>query len=351
MKYPKVNQNKLLFPNESRMERWFGKQMFGQLQEASAGLFCPTPIMYTPDGDAVYATESGFMGSMRGGAFTSLSDLIAEASAGKRQDFMWQKVGTATNAAGAGIDLWRVGNLPATAAAAATLAGGTHNDNTTTGGLQQTDPAGGDTLHLTTMIGQASVVPNLLMMYDRLWNGLIALSSLAAQTCTLTGYPNSTGRYSTAATSVGNFAFVSNPGGATFTAVGHTWTMNYTDNAGSASENAAAWTGVSGLLVNGIDHASQWYIPLNAGDTGIQDINSITCSVNTLAAGSPTMVLAHPLALMPQLVANAAVVMDGINSAFNLVELKTDAAVAFLEMPKPATTATTYIGQVTVVSG
>jgi hypothetical protein len=63
------------------------------------------------------------------------------------------------------------------------------------------------------------------------------------------------------------------------------------------------------------------------------------------------MVLAHPLALIPLLVANAAVVLDGINSAFNLVELKTDCAPALLEVNKPATTATTYTGQATLVSG
>lgn len=350
-----VNQNKHSFANESRMARWFGEQMLRMLLETAQDLHCQVPILYTPKGGVVHAVDGHLVGMMAGGAFTSLSDLIAEASAGKRQDFFYSKTGTASNAAGASVDLWRVATLPPSAGAAAALAAGTHNDNTTVGGPGQVDPAGGDTLHLTTMLSQATVVPNLLMMYDRLWNGLIALSSLAVQTCTLTGYPNGAGRYSTAPTSsnpgaAGNFAFVSNPAGASLSAVAHTWTLNYIDQAGNAAENAAAIAGVSGCLINCVDHAL-WFIPLNAGDTGIQDINSIACSVNTVAAGSPTIVLAHPLALIPQLVANQAVVMDGINSAFNLVEIKTDACPAFLEVNKPATTATTYVGQATMVSG
>lgn len=346
----RFNINKRREANESRMARWFGEPMLRMLQETAQDLHCMVPIMYTPNGDSVYAVDGLLLGSIRGGAFTSLSDLIAEATGGKRQDFLYSKIGTAANAAGASVDLWRVATLPASAAAAAALAAGTHNVNTTTGGLGQTDPAGGDTLHLVTHLGQSTVVPNLLMMYDRLWNGLIALSSLAVQTCTLTGYPNGAGRYSDATGAKGNFAFVSNPAGATLSAVAHTWTLNYTDDAGNAAENAVALAGVSGCLINCFDHAL-WFIPLNAGDLGIQDINSIACSVNTVAAGSPTIVLAHPLALIPQVVANQAVVMDGINSAFNLVELETDCCPAFIEVNKPATTATTYTGQVTLVSG
>lgn len=350
----RINQNKHSFPNESRLERWFGNEMLQMLKEAAAGCGCLVPIMGTPDGDAVYAHKDvGFMGAMRGGGFTSLSDLISEATAGKRQDFFMNKVGT-TGAVGFANSLWRVGNLPPAAAAAAALAAGTHNNNTTIGGPKQANPTGGDTLHLTTLLMQGSVAANLLMMYDRLWNGLIALSSAAAQTCTLTGYPNSTGRYSGiaggSAGSDGNFAFVANEGGATLSAVAHNWSLVYTDQAGNTGNAATALAGISGAIVNRIDHAG-WYIPLVAGDYGISDIETITCSVATLAAGAPTIVLAHPLALVPQLVANAAVVMDGINSAFNLVELKTDACPAFMEMNKGATTATTYTGQATLVSG
>lgn len=363
-----------------RLERWLGRDQVESISASMRGWYGPPiPIANVPGN--IYAMGDGdFCGKLRGGylssltdfafsrinrivrnwgnrqratanaGFSSLSDLISEATVnGKRQDLLFSKAGT-TGVVGNSNTLWRCGNVPPAAGAAAALAAGTHNDNTTTGGLNQVDPAGGDKLFVTTITSQASTGTNFLMLYDRLWNGLIALSSSATQTCTLTGYPNSTGRYSSAADSPGNFAFVSNENGATFSAVAHTWTMVYTNNAGSTNQTAAAVSGFSGAIVNRIDHAG-WSIPLLGSDTGIQDIESIACNVATLADGAPTIVLGHPLVLIPQPTTNVPVVMDGINSAFNLAEIKTDAALAFLELMKGATTATTYSGDVIAVAG
>lgn len=336
-------------PAESVVAGLLGEDMLQGMLEASMGHAIPIPIACIPQ---VKVYQGELYPTIQGAGFSSLSDLISEATNGKRQDYVFSKVGT-TGAVGFSNSLWRVGNQPAAAAAAAALAAGTINDNTTAGGLQQTDPAGGDTLNLTTMLSTATVAGQLLLLYDRLWNGLIALSSLATQTCTLTGYPNSTGRYSgTGATgaSRGNFAFVANEAGATLSAVAHTWTMVYTDSDGNTGQSAAALAGISGAVTNRFDHA-QHFIPLNSGDVGIADIESIACSVNTLAAGAPTIVLAHPLAFCPQLAANVPFILDGINSAFSLVEILTDACLAFAELQKSATTATTYTGQVIMVSG
>jgi len=44
-------------------------------------------------------------------------------------------------------------------------------------------------------------------------------------------------------------------------------------------------------------------------------------------------------------------VTDGINSAFNLARIFDDAALAFLEVCKPATGATNYAGSFTTVAG
>lgn len=338
-------------PSEAVVAGLLGEDMLQGILEASMGHHIPIPIACIPQ---VRVHRGELYPVIQGAGFSSLSDLIAEATTGgKRQDFQFQKVGT-TGATALANSLWRVGNIPPAAAAAAALAGGTHNDNTTSGGLTQVDPSGGDTLHFTTMIASATVAGQLLLLYDRLWNGLIALSSLATQTCTLTGYPNSTGRYSgtgAGGSSIGNFAFVANEAGATLSAVAHTWTMVYTDDAGTTGQTAAAMTGVSGAVTNRFDHAVGHVIPLNSGDYGIADIESIACNVNTLAAGAPTIVLAHPLAFCPQLAANVPFILDGINSAFNLAEIKTDACLAFAELQKSAASATTYTGQVVLVAG
>lgn len=301
----------------------------------------------------VTAFRGEFLPIIQGAGFSSLSDLITEATTGgKRQSRMFYKVGT-TGAVGFANSLYRVGSIPVDGGAASALAGGTHYDNTSAGGLQQADPAGGDTLHLTTVTVSATVAGQLLLLYDRLWAGLIALSSSATQTCTLTGYPNSTGRYSgtgAAGASIGNIAWIANDNGATLSAVAHNWTMVYTDHEGNTAQTAAALAGISGAIVNRFDHAG-FAIPLLSGDLGIADIESIACSVNTVAAGAPTITLAHPLAFVPVLAAAVPFILDGINSAFNLVQVLTDANLAFAELQKSATTATTYAGEVTLVSG
>lgn len=337
-------------PSESVISGLLGEEMMQGIQSASMEHHIPIPISALPQ---VKVYQGEFYPTIQGAGFSSLSDLISEATNGKRQDFQFQKVGT-TGASNLANSLWRVGNNPPAAAAAAALAAGTINDNTTAGGLAQQDPTGSDTLHFTTMTSSATVPGQLLLMYDRLWNGLIALSSLATQTCTLTGYPNSTGRYSgigAGGSSNGNFAFIANEAGATLSAVAHTWTMVYTDNDGNTGQTAAAMTGVSAAVTNRFDHAVGHVIPLLSGDTGIADIESIACNVNTLAAGAPTIVLAHPLVFCPQLAAGVPFILDGINSAFNLVEILTDACLAFAELQKSVTTATTYAGQVILVAG
>jgi hypothetical protein len=61
-------------------------------------------------------------------------------------------------------------------------------------------------------------------------------------------------------------------------------------------------------------------------------------------------VVAHPIAFMACPVANLVCTIDGINTAFNLETVFDNACLALLEMPKSATTATSYSGQITTVS-
>jgi len=343
--------NKHRFASDSRLDRWFGAEMLEQLRDASRQLMIPTPIACTPKGDAIYAVQGHFLGAMRGGAFSSLSDLIAEASGGKRQDRMVFKVGV-TGVVANSSSLWRVGSLPNVPAAPSALAGGNLLDNTTDGGIEQEDPAGGDTLHLISATFQPTSGGNLLLMYDRLWHGLIA-SGTGTQTCTLTGYPNGAGRYSGApGEATGNFVFICNEsgsGGAAFSAVGHNWTLVYTDDAGNTAQSAAALAGFSGCIAQRVDHAG-FCIPLLAGDYGVADVESIQSS-GSIAAGTPVIALGHPLALIPQPITAVPWVHDGLNTAFNLVEIKTDACIAFMEVTKGTTTATSYAGQIVMVSG
>lgn len=121
-----------------------------------------------------------------------------------------------------------------------------------------------------------------------------------------------------------------------------------TDQAGNAAENAPALAGIISSAVGRIPH-TPWFIPLNAADTGMRTVTQITFSA-AAASGVSNLVMGHPLAFLPCPVANSMMVLDGINSAFNLVRILSGACLAFLEM-KGVGTATTYNGQVIMVSG
>ena len=109
--------------------------------------------------------------------------------------------------------------------------------------------------------------------------------------------------------------------------------------------------GNSGAIVDRLDHpTSSWFFPLASGDTGVMDLDQIQASAN-IATGAANAVVGHPLAWLPIPLANIACQYDGINTAFNLVRVFDGAALAWLEMTKPATTATNYNAGVTMIHG
>jgi hypothetical protein len=207
--------------------------------------------------------------------------------------------------------------------------------------MKQTDPGGSDTLHLTTAWAYANNAPNILLMYDRLWHGG-SVSHTINTAQTISGTPT---RYTTTE-SVGNFMFDE-----VTTAIGATaqnLTATYVDDAGSAAEAAAAVAMTASSVATRIPHP-QWFIPLNAGDKGLRNITQVQFSAaNT--AGASAMVIGHAIQWFPITSAFVPSIMDGINSAFNLVQIKTGACLAFLEI-KGQGAVTTYTGQMIAVSG
>jgi hypothetical protein len=70
-----------------------------------------------------------------------------------------------------------------------------------------------------------------------------------------------------------------------------------------------------------------------------------------VATGTGNACIGHPIAWMPCPIANIVCPVDGINTAFNLTRIFDSACLAFLEVIKPSTTATTYNGMFTTVAG
>lgn len=280
--------------------------------------------------------------------FSSLSDLISEATTGgKKADYQFNKVGT-TGVLGATNSLWRVGTQPAAGAAASNAPGGNVPTSATTGSLILWNPTtGGDTQHFVRADVVGTVGGNTLLMYDRIFEVNKTMASAAAES--ITGAPT---RYqaitNTPDSADGNFLFFETQ--AALGATAHNWTGTYTDQDGNTGASLPSLTGNSACIANRIDHPTgQFFAPLASGDAGIRSIQSVTCSSAT--TGTLAVVIGHPIAFLPTPLANIFTIIDGINSAFNLTRIFDNAALGFLEVIKPSTAATVYAGNIATVAG
>jgi hypothetical protein len=286
---------------------------------------------------------------MQQAGFTSLSDLIAEATSGKRREWHWQKAGSAGVVSGTNC-LWGLGAQPAAGANASAAPGGQAPTDALQG-APLIDNVSADTRHIVSAYATASVAGNNLLLYDRIFQ--VNKTMASAGTESVTGVPT---RYqSSTATNAdyagGNFAFVE-VGGTVLAGTAHNWTVcQYRNQAGTDAQSFPSMTGNSGAIVRRLDHpVNSWFMPLATGDTGVMDLHQMQCSAS-VATGVINFVIGHPLAWMPCPIANYVNLFDFIGTAFNLVRIFDDAAMAFLEVNKPATTATNYNMGITAVHG
>ncbi len=298
----------------------------------------PLPVAGTP----FYVVDGLVIPKLAGAGFTSLSDLISEATTGgKLQKMSFMHIGT--NAVASQVQSqWKMTGMPGVGATPAALPGGDVPTRATVGALGQADPGGGDTLHVTTLEAASNTPQRTLILYDRLWHGTIAMNSTAAQS--VTGVPT---RYLTTE-SKGNVMW---PEVRTvLPATAHNHTFTYVDQDGNTAEAAALFAGIASAAVGRLDlPLGQWYVALNAGDTGVRNITQYQCSA-LVASGNIDLVVARPLAMLPLPLAGSSSVVDGINSCFNLAEVKTGACLAFLDFMGTAATANIQ-GMLALVSG
>lgn len=364
--------------HSGRLERWLGRESVERLSLSMRGWYGP-PIAIAGIPGSVWACGDGdFRGPIRSGqfmnavdfaverlkrifrdtarrqrlqlntGFASLSDLIAEATAGKKQDLQFTKVGS-TGVVSATNQLWQLGPQPAAGSPGAAAPGGTAHTKANTGALFFSNPSSPDTTHFVSAFVAANYA-NSLLLYDRLFSVAKTMNSTATEAVTgdPTRYQNTTAGAQDSAE--GNFLFV--VVGLTVLASGaHNWTVClYNDDAGSGA-TLPSLTGNSACIVHRLDHPTgQWFAPLASGDRGIKDLTQMQCSA-ALATGLIDFVIGHPIAWMPIPLANLICVADGINTAFSLTRIFDDACLSLLEVTKPATNPTTYNGGITIVSG
>lgn len=367
--------------HSGRLERWFSAETLEKVSQDMRGWYGPPIALHGVPG-AVYATGDGdFVGECRAGweaskldrarevlrrmhrglkwagrsgqlntGFASLSDLISEATAGKRREFTFQKVGS-TGVTAVSFSLWRLGNQPIGGAAPANAPGGTAQTSATTGAFAYDNPTAPDTFHFVSGYPLASIAGNNLLLFDLIFGVNKTMASVATEA--VTGVPT---RYqSSVATnaeySAGNFLFVQ-VGGTALAATAHNWTVClYTDQDGNTGATLPSLTGNSGAVIDRLDHPTQqWFAPLASGDTGIKALTQMQCSAS-VATGVIWFMMGHPIAWMPCPIANLVCIADGINTSFNLTRIIDNACLAMMEVTKPSSSACTYTGTFTAVAG
>jgi hypothetical protein len=372
----------ILSTHSDRLERYLGHEQVENISRSMNGWYGP-PIAVGNAPGAVWACGDGdFRGRLAAGqmtslqdyveqrikrilrnasrrqlsslnaGFSSMSDLIAEATTGgKKRSFLFNKLGVAADAAGASVSLWGLGNTPAAGANAANAPGGEAPTDATTGAFPFSNPTGGDTQHLVGAQFSGDAATRTLFLYDRIFQVNKTMNSTATEA--VTGVPT---RYQSSTPGNADYAggnFIFPEVGVTLlpaTAHNHT-VLQYRNQAGTDAQVAPSAAGVSGMNARGIDLAiGQWFMPLAAGDTGAMDLAQIQLDA-LVATGVLNYIIGHPIAFFAIPVADVLHNYDGIMTAFNLTRIFDDAALALSSLGQSATTATVFNGHFETVAG
>lgn len=371
--------------HSDRLERWLGADKVAQLSAAMCNRDAkwygkpiavhgvPGLVYATKDGDFIGAIDAGYevsaidraediirrhhrmqrarMARVRrqSGAIGSLDQALAAYFGGGNRTFSFLKSGT-TGVVNSTNTLWFVGSQPAAGAAAAAAPGGTVPTDATTGSWAFDNPTGGATQHFVFGNPIASVAANTLLLYDRLFSVTKTMNSTATEA--VTGVPT---RYQSTTPGAADYAqnnFLMIECRTALPATAHNWTTcTYTDQDGNAAATLPSVTGNSSNIINRLDQpAGTWFAPLASGDSGIQQLDQMQCSA-AVASGAIDFTIGHPIAFMPCGIANFVCEKDGLTTSISLERIFDDACLAFLEICKGATTATTYTGTFTTLRG
>lgn len=375
-----------LHTHSDRLERWLGAEAVARVSHAMCNPAAkwygkpiavhgvPGRVYATKDGDFIGAIDAGYevsavdraddivrravrrerarMAHVRrrqAGLITSLDGALAAYFGGGNRKFTFNKAGT-TGVVNATNTLWYVGNQPAAGAAAGAAPGGTVPTDATTGSWTFDNPTGGATQHFALGNPIASVAANTLLLYDRLFSVTKTMNSTATEA--VTGVPT---RYQSVTPGAADYAqnnFLMIECRTALAATAHNWTVcTYTDQDGNTGATLPSVTGNSSNIVNRLDMPTgAWFCPLASGDSGIKALTQMQCSA-AVATGAIDFTIGHPIAFMPCGIANFTCEKDGLTTSISLERIFDDACLAFLEVVKSATTATTYTGEFTSLRG
>jgi hypothetical protein len=352
--------------HSARLERWLGKERIEEISGHMKGWYykpislldCPGGVRVGADGDFTGPFERGvFMSGLDAlevavnralkmpkysfnTGFTSISDAISRSSGGFSRKFMFQKAGP-TGVVAVTSSLHKLGPQPIAGTAGSAAPGGRALVDSDTGGFTFDNPAAGS--YRLTGADVACDRVNTLLLYDRIFDVAKTMASTATEA--VTGLPS---RYQSTTTTAedyigGNFGFVE-VGLTALAATAHNWTVcTYLDHANAAS-TLPSLTGNSAAITHRLDHpVSSWFAPLASGDEGIKAWTQMQASAS-VATGLINFVIGHPIGFMSLPVINNMFPFDWLTNREQAPRIFADAYLSFLEITKPATNASNYVG-------
>lgn len=212
------------------------------------------------------------------------------------------KASATSEGAGTFQSLWlTAGNPGAGVAPPAFSAGSGYTcSNATQGAIPFTDPASTTELF---KVSAAGATVGTLILYDRLWTctGFGTVVTTAQNITTPGNLPSRDAGGTTNGDGVELWGEVYTAPGATAA----TWTVSYTNQAGTASRSATYAHPANAETVG-----QMFPFTLQAGDYGVRQCASFTASISSGTAGSIGITLLRRLATIPLPVANIAQILD-----------------------------------------
>lgn len=218
------------------------------------------------------------------------------------------KATTATLVAGRPASLWSLAGSPGAGGFDATLNGVALSSSSAmvAGQIPHTDPGSGNA-YLARFTGTSNQ-PGTLLLCDRLWhNGGYTITSTSAQNTTFPGLPSRSGD----GTANGDGVYAAVEVSAATGAGTPTLTLGYTNQANTATRTA---TNIAATVASSAIGAF-YQIGLQAGDTGIRSVQSLTLSA-TWTSGTINLVLYRILAALPISQANVHNEIDVLTGGF-----------------------------------
>ena len=280
-------------------------------------------------------------------AFSSYSDLIAEITAGKAYRMPFQRIVVtgATSVAGRWHECFTGGGTGGVGVLTGTAGLGAALSNATAGSIPEpNNTVSPDTRHLTTMLASTAAttaVPGLLTLTDFLYiyPSCIVSTGAGSTISNAAGRPTRFGNGEGVQVS----AFVVGVLGAATPVI----TVSYTNSAGVSGRTGTLTAGANSLPVGaalsggGVAALGGPYMVLQAGDSGVRQIDSYTTATGT--TGTVCFVMHRPIATVPLVAANVPGERDFVNQFVSLPRIQDAACLTALLQAGGALTAANVV--------